>query len=402
MKYRPCFQCAIAALAAVGLCVFLHNEIAWILTAAGITLAAVFIWITGKKYRLNTVLCLLTALGCMGSFAHSYFSVYESALAQVGPVRDVVAQVEAPMSDSYKGNPRWAMRILSLNHESLKRPAVMLVEVELPDIDLHIGSTVRFYTDIRQSNRYATKDTTVRDLSYGIFLEGTMDASSMPQLLSDAKPSFAINMARQKQRLCTAADERLSSKAAQVFKGMLYGDKYNLEEDILLEFRYSGFAHLLAVSGLHIQVIFALIAALLSFPLRFCRRRNEIARMVSLAFVWGFILLIGCPVSAVRSGIMVFVSTVGVLVAKRSDTLNSLGVSVAAILLLMPFSICSLGFWMSVLATFGIGSAGMYFSRRWKSFTNQKLEQNRVRLQDWAREGVKLHPEHGSHPAGYA
>ena len=54
IKYRPWLLSAAAVSAALILCVCLHNEISWILTAAGITLAAVFLFIF-KKAEYITV-----------------------------------------------------------------------------------------------------------------------------------------------------------------------------------------------------------------------------------------------------------------------------------------------------------------------------------------------------------
>lgn len=394
MKYRPCFQCAVSAMAAVGLCVFLHNEIAWILTAAGVALAAVFIFITfkDKEKRLHTVISTLAILCCIFRFGMAYTEEYEYAVKQTGSMKEVTAYAVSPLADSYLGDERWLMQITSLNREQPEHPIEIAVTVE-SDLNLQFGDSVRFYTPVKRLYEYTVGDTTAKELGTGVFLKGTIDDESKVSVLGPVKLTFSLMMEKNKQKLCALSDACFSPEASQIFKGMLYGDKRNMEENILIDFRYSGFAHLLAVSGLHIQVIFGLITALLTKLLYPVKARRQVSSIVSLAAVWGFILLIGCPISAVRSGIMVTVTTFGSLIAKRSDTLNSLGVSVVVIELLMPFSVCDLGFWMSVLATFGIGSVGTYFSRILQKHTNDRLEEYRLLLLKQSREKMNLHPE---------
>lgn len=393
MKYRPCFQCGVFALAAVGLCVFLHNEIAWILTAAGIMLAAVFLSVYCKKQRLAIILCALSALGCIGSFARAYTEQYEYAVNQIAPVREVIGYAVSPLSDSHTGDKRWIMRVNWIDRQELSRPVDMMVTVRLPEVELSVGKTVKFYTEVKRLYAVTTEEIAASELGTGVWLKGDLDVDSHPYFLAEAKPTLTLMMEQNKRKLCAFAEEYLSSEAAQIFQGMLYGDKYGMEEELLLDFRYSGFAHLLAVSGLHIQMIFGLMNTVFGGLLFFSRKRREISRIVSLILIWGFILLIGCPVSAVRSGIMVTVSTVGYLFWQRSDTLNSLGVSVVVIQLVMPFSICSLGFWMSVLATFGIGSVGEILCRLWKAWTDRHLEQRRLQYQEQAKRQISICPE---------
>lgn len=393
MKYRPCFQCAVFALAAVGLCVFLHNEIAWILTAAGIMLAAVFLFVYFKKQRLTIVLCALSVLCCIGSFARAYTAQYEYALEQTAPLREVIGYAVSPLSDSHTGDKRWVMRLNWIDRKELEHPVDMMVTVKLPEVNLSVGETVKFYTEVKRLYAVTSEQVAASELGAGVWLKGTLDSNSHPYFLAKAKPTLALTMEQNKLKLCAFAEELLSPEAAQIFKGMLYGDKYGMEEELLLDFRYSGFAHLLAVSGLHIQMIFGLMNTLFGGLLFFSRRRKQIGRVVSLVLVWGFILLIGCPVSAVRSGIMVTVSTIGYLCWKRSDTLNSLGVSIVVIQLVMPFSICSLGFWMSVLATFGIGSVGEALCCLWKGYADRHLEYSRIRYREQAKQQISMRPQ---------
>ncbi len=396
MKYRPFFWCAIAALAAVGLCVFLHNQIAWILTAAGITLAAVFLFLSIKprEKRGIAVISAVLILSCIGSFAYLYTTRYEYALDQVNSGCEIRACVTEPLKKSFFDEPRYLMQVRYIDRKEVEHPLEMEVTVSTKET-YEIGDVLLFYTGIGRKHVYGDNDATVHMLGSGVFLKCYIFENSMAQVIGSAEDSFALTMSKNKQTLCRLADEHLSFDAAQILKGMLYGDKREMQEDMLLDFRYSGFAHLLAVSGLHIQVIFHLVSLLLSRLLFWCKYfpRRYISSIASLLLIWGFIFLIGCPVSALRSGIMVTVATVGTLITKRSDTLNSLGISVIVIQLVMPFSVCSLGFWLSVMATFGIGFFGTYFYHKLHWYSVDKLDEYRIKNKKLTEEMAAKDPQ---------
>ncbi len=387
MKYRPCFLSGVCALMAVGTCVFLHNEIAWILTAAGIILAAAFLWIYRKEDRKNILLCSFASLCCILSFSLAYIHEYRGAIQYAGSMQEVTGYVIEQMPDSYQGEDRWLIQANTINRQSPDCPVFIALTVKNQE-KLAIGNTLHCYV---KPVRYS--GTIYSELSRGIYLKGVLDAESMTKHLTDADTSFSLFSAQQQQKLRQTAERHLNLSSSGIFCGMLYGDKYGLEDEILLDFKYSGFAHLLAVSGLHIQVIAVLICSLLTKLFWFYKGRAGLARGLSLVVIWSFIVLIGCPISAVRSGIMISVAMMGYFLRKRSDTLNSLGFSVVLILILMPFSICSLGFWMSVLATFGIGFFGEAFNRCFKQWSDRNLATYRENMEKQLKEQIKQNPQ---------
>ncbi len=389
MKYRPCFVCAVTALAAVGLCVFLHNQIAWILTAAGITLAAVFLFIfqKGVDQRIAAILCMLTCVGCILRFGTAFQTQYEYAVRQVGSMRELRGYVAERLADNSHGHPRYLLQMYSFDREKVEHPVQLIVTVET-NLRPEIGDRLYYYSEVTRKYDDVVEDTTAKMLGSGVFLTSYITDESMAVITGKAEMTLSLRLQQQREKLCALADVMFEQKEAQIFKGMLYGDKRNMEENILIDFRYSGFVHLLAVSGLHIQVIFGMVLAVFRRLLFWLKPRKQVAGITSVILIWGFILLIGCPISAVRSGIMVTVSTLGVLIGHRSETLNSLGISVLIIQLLMPFSVCDIGFWLSVLATFGIGSFGTYFYRVLHQLTGDHLDRYRSKLNALTSEQV--------------
>lgn len=142
----------------------------------------------------------------------------------------------------------------------------------------------------------------------------------------------------------------LDENTAAISFAMLTGNTEQVDEASLESFRYGGVAHIFAVSGLHIGIIFALI----SFILKKLRANIYLSAVISLVTVFLYSALCGFTLSSLRAAIMCTVSTFANLFYKRYDGLNSLAIAVIIILSITPLSILSVGFQLSVCAVGGI------------------------------------------------
>ena len=147
---------------------------------------------------------------------------------------------------------------------------------------------------------------------------------------------------------------RLDLLAGKDAKGLpsalLLGDRTYLADDVRRDFSRAGVAHLLAISGLHITLLFGILEGLLRL-IRIPKR----ARAVCLGIgALGYLMLLGFPPSATRAAIMLGFTYLSYLLSGQSDPLTSLGVAGAVILAVTPRAVADAGFWMSYLATMGI------------------------------------------------
>ena len=81
------------------------------------------------------------------------------------------------------------------------------------------------------------------------------------------------------------------------------GYKSNLSNDLQEAFRASGTAHVLAVSGLHVGIIYLILNVFFSFLGG--SGKNVISKqLLIILFLWGYAFLTGLSVSVVRAAIM--------------------------------------------------------------------------------------------------
>lgn len=172
-----------------------------------------------------------------------------------------------------------------------------------------------------------------------------------------------------------------------LLQGCLFGDRRGFDAEVREDFSYAGMGHLLAVSGLHVGILFALLGGLL-FPLRFVVGRATV-RVVSLLFVWAYVALIGFPVSAVRAAVMFSVVYAAGIMGR-----NALGVATlcfAAWLLLVYDTqlLWSVSFQMSFLAVAAIMAIRpeLYALGHWQHFhgVSQAASPWRRRWATWRR-----------------
>ncbi len=131
---------------------------------------------------------------------------------------------------------------------------------------------------------------------------------------------------------------------------LLLGMRDELSDQLLESFQRSGAAHLLAVSGLHVGFVMALV----SFCFRWMRRNSWPQIALILLCMAGYGLLAVSAFSVFRASAMLAAALVARRLGRRADGPTSLAIAVIAALLTQPRQILRLGFLMSVCAVLGI------------------------------------------------
>lgn len=137
---------------------------------------------------------------------------------------------------------------------------------------------------------------------------------------------------------------RTGEEAKGIMAGVLFGDTSYLQEEVYDEFRSNGTAHILAVSGLHVGILYGIYKKIAG------KRRRLAALLLLLAMLFTYGTLSMWSTSAIRAILMIAISTVGRYTDRRYDMLTAM--SVAALLLIVqnPYVIFGSGFQMSFLA----------------------------------------------------
>lgn len=141
----------------------------------------------------------------------------------------------------------------------------------------------------------------------------------------------------------------LSEDSYATIAAMTLGDKTGVSAELRDTYSKAGVSHVLALSGLHLGIIYAMIALLLG------RRRNTMGGLlVTLLLVWTFALMVGMSPGIVRSAAMFSVYASMTFLQRDYLTTNSLALAASVMLLASPAMLWDVGFQMSFLAVMGI------------------------------------------------
>lgn len=144
----------------------------------------------------------------------------------------------------------------------------------------------------------------------------------------------------------------LDSTTVALAQGVLLGDKSHLSKQTIVEVRRAGMSHMMAVSGLHIGILWALLWLLMR-PLCLVMKGGW-HRLLIMALLWAYILAVGAPTSAVRAGIMISMVQLAWFLHRDVWAFDNLWAAALLILVFNPHQLYQVGFQLSFLAVAGI------------------------------------------------
>lgn len=145
-------------------------------------------------------------------------------------------------------------------------------------------------------------------------------------------------------KLAYETDEETSA----LMRAILFGEKSELDEEVTEEFRENGIAHILAVSGLHVGIIYAFFNSIWLW-------KKKKAYFISvMVFFTGYMFLASFSPSVVRAVCMIGLHILAQITDRRYDIISAASLVTILMLTRNPFALFNVGFQMSFLAVFSI------------------------------------------------
>lgn len=145
-------------------------------------------------------------------------------------------------------------------------------------------------------------------------------------------------------------ERNLSGPPAAFVKGVLLGDRSGISPQMAESFARTGTAHVLAISGLHV----GLIAAILFFVFKLPGLPERGAVAGTIAALALYALVVDLRPSVVRAVTMASVVLAGMVIERNTSTVNSLFLAALGILAVWPQSLFDVGFQLSFAAVLSI------------------------------------------------
>lgn len=357
VNFRPVFYCFLAFAIGIAFAYFIFSpDFLYIGIVASAVIACLIFALIRKKFK-NFICVLIAFIVGIGAFFIDYNNFSQTNFA------GQVCSVQGRVSENIYEESNYVMVNLTnvkIEGENVKNFAVCITTYS-GDIDLKLGDYLSFTTDIY--NQFLFENGTFNsfvykyDVAYFAYVESENVAITAGGLtLAETVRKYIKSILYQ----------FMPVQEAELSYSVLFGDKSSLDEEVKANFSTSGIAHLLAVSGLHI----GFLVALLYWILRKCKCEG-IARFCIIAVI----LLTYCyfcdfSASVVRASIMCLAFLLTKLFGRQYDLLNSIGIAGIIILLIKPLYVFDAGFQMSFVSVLAIAFLYKSFSR----FFNEKIK----------------------------
>jgi competence protein ComEC len=168
--------------------------------------------------------------------------------------------------------------------------------------------------------------------------------------------SRASNRLRLQLRHC--ADAVMPREHSALFAGLVLGDDTRQSPEMIGAFRRAGLSHLTAVSGQNV----ALVLAVVGLGVRRLRTWWRLA--ATLAVIAWFAVITRLEPSVLRASCMAGLTALGFALGRERSPLRLLLVAVMILVVVDPLLVWSVGFWLSVGATFGVVAIAPVIERR--------------------------------------
>lgn len=218
---------------------------------------------------------------------------------------------------------------------------------------LGVGDGLRVYSRLKEPHNYQRSN-----FDYATFLRGrgfvavtyvpdgcwqraTVDAHRL-SFVDRARIRAMVLRHHLMQRLSHLG---LSGQSLAVASAMSLGDKSTISEATREAYSVTGASHILALSGMHLSVIYTL----LSF-LSMGRRWSELRQLLLLTVIWAYVFMVGMSPSVMRSALMLSVYALVGLTGRRPMSLNALAFAAMVLLALNPLSLFDISFQLSFAA----------------------------------------------------
>lgn len=171
--------------------------------------------------------------------------------------------------------------------------------------------------------------------------------------LTKSNPCFNFAYAAQRYFKAVLNTYIDSKTEVAVSEALLYGYDDDIDADIIRAYSNTGTLHVLAVSGMHVGIIFWIISKLLLF-LDKKRWGHLIKAIISILLLWSYSLLCGFSPSILRATVMFSFMIVAKVFKRNVNIYNTLATSAFSILIFDTNIIANVGFQLSYLAVLGI------------------------------------------------
>lgn len=332
---QPIFHVRPLCVAAIGLLlgVLCYRFVPVLLLPFGAAAAGiVFLCLLALKKRVAALLFACLGLGMARVFLAVPTLPAPGNYVIAGTVRDLPKASE----------DGWELTLSRVTLDGAPMDGRLLLTVKTQQTPLY-GTVLTCRAAVRQSETGYRE----RLLSQGITATAAGAAGTL-QAIDSSPKTDAYGLLLDLREAVGARIDALFLSSGGLVRGLLLGDKTELDEAFYQHAGALGMAHLFAVSGLHVTTLAAAVYLLL-------RDRAKWRSFFALvSFVVLYAAITAFSPSVVRAGVMLLYAALAVPLGRRADAPTALATAFCTIVLCNPFSLYTAAFQLSFGAVYGL------------------------------------------------
>lgn len=359
MQRTPLVPVALALIAGIAGQHWLPGMATWCCLAIMLVaaLAAGILLVTQRKIAITTTFVLITI--CIAGIGGTLGRRYDPAYNQYHWTKNIIkddAYLSVKLTDTPQPRKRsWSAKakVESVDGKPTEGAIRLFFRKDATAETLRYGDKllIHCYPDVIHGSTYTTSD------HYFIIKR---DSTSLRAKCEALRMKLLVRMQA----------GPLGRNEAGIAEAMTLGWRADIDPATQASFRDAGIAHLLAVSGLHVGLLAAIVGGLLFWVNK--ERKGRIVRgVVQLAAVWLFTFLTGLAPATTRAALMFSLLIISNILGRRTPKMNLLAATAIATLAASPMLLFDIGWQLSYSAVVGILLAQpviqLYHNKIWQA-----------------------------------
>ena len=297
-------------------------------------LLSVFAFLLRRPWARRAAITLL-GLGFGMLWCGLYQGVFLRPLADVdGSVVPVEAvALEAPRETRYGGSV-----LVQMEHGGRRYRAVLYFQDQTvqPEAGDRISCNAKLVRGEEKDDTYYS--------GKGVWLVGTVKGAWTVTKGGNSPASWPGKLSA---KLGETAACIFPADVAGFLRGLLLGARDGMDYAQRNELSIAGIYHAVAVSGMHVSILFGMILIL-------CGGNRRLAAAIGLPVVAFFVVMTGAAASSVRAGCMLALLMLAPLAGREDDPPTSIAAVLFVLLVANPWAILDIGLQLSFASTAGI------------------------------------------------
>ncbi len=298
-----------------------------------------------KKYIYNIVIISFLIL----SFINCYYNSISKLEKHIDENIEIVAQIkdENKTDSSYFS---YNASVISINGDilstkentiiyidkkhNIKENSIIKANVNMSDINFTKNRLLFNYKSYLRSKK----------ISVVLFAEGNITT------LQENYSYFHLISNNFKNYAEMTFYNSLNHKNAEIILSILLGNIDYLDENFYENIKVMGLAHIFAVSGTHIVLLYGFLLAVF----KYCGLNRKIRLIITWSMVWFYGFLIGFPISVMRTLVMFTLLFGADIFYRKYSSINAIGLAALILTIYNPYWIFDAGFLLSFSAALSL------------------------------------------------